>query len=272
MKILHLSDLHLHIEDPIGELWIKLEKMLFFLKEVDKIDYVIISGDHIFFSNPKENFKIFIKFMERLKEQINIDDGHFILCSGNHEWAQLKGEPSILCKNNNASDTGRYYIEAYERLCGKCWSPQMQCEVYEEEDFVLVVADAYYCIMDDDQGTFVRNCRKVNTELKKYFKDDGRLHILVQHAPEVFYCHNCEDKVELPKDTIVMCGHKIFDHKQRVLQRGECGTVYSGVSDGFVEENPVYGLYETGKIGLLIKYLEYRNGVWNWVYKDRGSE
>lgn len=267
MKILHLSDLHFHFEDPIPNLLIRFKKMFLFLKDNTTIDRVVITGDHIFFSNPKKNFEIFNEFMLILKKELSIDGSRIHMCSGNHEWKPLSGDPYNNCSDNNIlkKTSNISYIDSFEKICERKWIYPDMVEVVEDEETVLIVVDAFFGIDNNNERYFIRNCKKLNEIVSDYFINDNRIHIIAQHAQEEYYCHGCNNTVIFPSDTIILCGHKLFLHSNITLKRGDGGCIFSGVSDGFVDVHPAYGIIETSSNGTSVKFFEYSDKRWKWM-------
>ncbi|MCR4656160.1 MAG: metallophosphoesterase [Lachnospiraceae bacterium] len=267
MKILHLSDLHFHFEDPISDLLIRFEKMLLFLKDNTTIDHVVITGDHILFSDPEKNFEIFNDFIFILKNKLSIDSSRIHMCSGNHEWIPMSGDPFKNCSDDYMQEkcSGLSYISSYEKICERKWEDHGMVEVVEDENTVLVIADAFFGKDNNNKGYFLRNCKKLNKIISEYFVNDNRIHVIAQHAREEYYCHSCDNTVCIPSDTIILCGHKLFLHSNITLKRGVGECIYSGISDGFVGEHPVYGIIETGGNGTNVKFFEYSDNEWKWM-------
>lgn len=264
MRILHLSDLHFDISDPNELLLEKWKQMVSFLKEQGPIDVLCITGDCIFYANPKENMELFLRYISYLTTELSIEHSRIFMCSGNHEWTPLAdlnlcthmGELP-LTSDNQLNE----FIKIFERICERKWN--YGYEIFRSQYMDLVIIEAAFCISSDGKYSFVRNCQAINNALSKI--DTSNNLIIAQHAEESFYCHKCVKAVSLPENAVILCGHKDFLHRSRYIARDSAAIIHSGIAGGFADVDSTYGIYQVEKDGIRIDYFSFSEGDWHWL-------
>ena len=82
MTLLHLSDLHFDIGDPLVLMHAKWEDMIECIIKKIPIDVLVLSGDMVFYQNKDENFECASRFLDLLILRLGIPRENVFLCAG----------------------------------------------------------------------------------------------------------------------------------------------------------------------------------------------
>lgn len=270
MTLLHLSDLHFDIGDPLVLMHAKWEDMIECIKEKIHIDVLVLSGDMVFYQNKDENFECASRFLDLLILRLGIPRENVFLCAGSHEIGLLDGCPEEVCgqlmrmsKKQKEMYTASYR-RFYEHICGRPYPETTLCEIRETDEVNLLVIDAFVAVDCMRKCSFVPMCEIVSNKMHSLFSVQGRTNLLIQHAQPQYICRGCTNSIPYNQyKMITLCGHKNFKLKTGFFPADSCVSLISGVSDGFVEDKLTYGIYQATKEGIHSYALNYDGGYWN---------
>lgn len=84
IKILHLSDIHLGTVSDARKYLTQLKTDLIKNLNINKLEYLVISGDIASFSN-KEEYEVAVEMIDKLIKQFKLDSNRVIIVPGNHD-------------------------------------------------------------------------------------------------------------------------------------------------------------------------------------------
>ncbi|MCP4350560.1 MAG: metallophosphoesterase [Desulfobacterales bacterium] len=113
LQILHLSDIHLRSSDEANKYYIQLMADLKKELRLNRLHYLVISGDIANYSTPLEYQAAFV-FIDGLVKQFMSDFGSVIVVPGNHDlnWELSRKSYSFIYKNELSKQCheGRYGV------------------------------------------------------------------------------------------------------------------------------------------------------------------
>lgn len=140
LRLLHLSDLHFIDEDSMKEHYFHLKVDLTKNFKIEKIDYLIISGDVS--DKPVESmYKTAYTFVQNLIREFTIPTGHVVLIPGNHDCDRevskkcySRGGKTIIDQEKYNNRYLKYSQYFYEPIMGK---PYPMDPKKQFEDFIF---------------------------------------------------------------------------------------------------------------------------------------
>ena len=269
MILLHLSDLHFDIRDPLELMYSKWDSMIECIIKRTHIDALILSGDMIFYQHIDENFEYAAYFLNLLISRLGISRKNVFLCAGNHEMKLLKGCPQEVCgqlmrmsKEQKETYTASYR-HFYEHICMRPYPETALCEGIETDEVSLLVIDSFASIDSMRKCYFVPMCKTVSAQMHRLFSVQGRTNLIIQHAESQYVCRQCIDSIPYEQyGAITLCGHKNFKLKTGFFPAGCNANLVSGAKDGFVEDTLTYGIYNVTRDGVWSYALNYEGGCW----------
>ena len=111
--ILHLSDIHVNTNSEARKYRTSLETDLIKELKVNRLDYVVISGD-IANNSTEEEYEAAIEIINNLSERFKLDSNRFILVPGNHDlnWNLSANAYSLVSTKSIDQFTDKKYIPA----------------------------------------------------------------------------------------------------------------------------------------------------------------
>lgn len=138
LRLLHLSDLHLCDEDSMKKHYFHLKLDLKKNFEIEKLDYLIISGDVS--DRPVESmYQTAVTFIKNLIAEFEVPAGHVILIPGNHDCDREVSKECYGKKGTAVTDQKKYndrYLKYsqnfYQPIIGRPYpmEPEKQFEDY----------------------------------------------------------------------------------------------------------------------------------------------
>lgn len=138
LRLLHLSDLHLCDEDSMKKHYFHLKLDLKKNFEIEKLDYLIISGDVS--DRPVESmYQTAVTFVKNLIAEFEVPAGHVILIPGNHDCDREVSKECYGKKGTAVTDQKKYndrYLKYsqnfYQPIIGRPYpmEPEKQFEDY----------------------------------------------------------------------------------------------------------------------------------------------
>lgn len=261
-NILHLSDLHFDINDPCDSLFTKWEKMVAILKKkIPSIKYFVLSGDIICFYNMHENYELAYKYLSYLVDELKIDRDKIMICTGNHEMLALNDiDLNTFWKKSYSKDIYPI-ISEYSDFLKKITGIELQSiedlyylKKFDECDFMVI--NSLFAFTKDKKDLFFQNEEVIKKIIDHYQKNDKQ-RFLVTHAGIKYnpslYKTGLEDIFKT-----VLCGHKHVDINIDTIDKNSRIELVSGNTDGFVDNNNMYMLYNV-KDKINVKKLRYNN-------------
>lgn len=185
IKILHLSDLHFTDEKSMNDHYFCLKLDLKSNFKVDKINYLIISGDVS--DRPQEDmYKVAVSFIKNLAKEFGICKEHIILVPGNHDCNRDISKEAYNC-DGEVIDINKYnerYLGYskyfYELIKERTYpmNPEKQFEdfLFEEDGFCVLGLNSCSKIDHKNQAASsicmeaIQNSDTVWYEKEKYVK------------------------------------------------------------------------------------------------------
>lgn len=148
LRLLHLSDLHLCDEDSMKKHYFHLKLDLKKNFEIEKLDYLIISGDVS--DRPVESmYQTAVTFVKNLIAEFEVPAGHVILIPGNHDCDREVSKECYGKKGTAVTDQKKYndrYLKYsqnfYQPIIGRPYpmEPEKQFEdyIFEEDNLCFL--------------------------------------------------------------------------------------------------------------------------------------
>lgn len=148
LRLLHLSDLHLCDEDSMKKHYFHLKLDLKKNFEIEKLDYLIISGDVS--DRPVESmYQTAVTFIKNLIAEFEVPAGHVILIPGNHDCDREVSKECYGKKGTAVTDQKKYndrYLKYsqnfYQPIIGRPYpmEPEKQFEdyIFEEDNLCFL--------------------------------------------------------------------------------------------------------------------------------------
>ena len=148
LRLLHLSDLHLCDEDSMKKHYFHLKLDLKKNFEIEKLDYLIISGDVS--DRPVESmYQTAVTFVKNLIAEFEVPAGHVILIPGNHDCDREVSKECYGKKGTAITDQKKYndrYLKYsqnfYQPIIGRPYpmEPEKQFEdyIFEEDNLCFL--------------------------------------------------------------------------------------------------------------------------------------
>ena len=160
-RLLHLSDLHLCDEDSMKKHYFHLKLDLKKNFEIEKLDYLIISGDVS--DRPVESmYQTAVTFVKNLIAEFEVPAGHVILIPGNHDCDREVSKECYGKKGTAVTDQKKYndrYLKYsqnfYQPIIGRPYpmEPEKQFEDYIFEEDNLCFLGLNSCWQIDHSNT-----------------------------------------------------------------------------------------------------------------------
>lgn len=242
MKWLHISDIHFNLKNYDTNTL--REKLLFFLKKQNDIDFVLITGD-IFFQYGKDvEDEDVIEFVKDIVSACGCEIDKVFICPGNHDVNRKDEERNEIISrirkkklNISNSDEVKLIKEGHEKfksiykeITGRKYN---SFEVFNESKYRIISLDTCLLSKDNkDAGRISLQTNKLLSLKDKILADDSLNIAIMHHGIDFFdnkaaksFQHWAEDH----NIDIVFCGHshqagiKTYDETRSEIRQYTCG-------------------------------------------------
>ena len=264
IAILHLSDLHLDIDDSKEILNNKWEEMITLLKQSGlTIKYLIITGDIICFYNMDQNYLLAERYINHLIKELELKKDNVILCIGNHEIYAYNEDIDYHSIFDNFDPNVKEKIDGYSKFQYKINGKSIDEEedmyyIKSYDDFTFLVINSLYYLDKKGNGMFLHDIKKIRNLLATYVPEDDKFRILLIHAQDM-YNDDLNKKTSIPNNfNITFCGHKHSEQNIKTIEKEDQVEIISGNKDGLIEDQNSYNLYVIKDNELNIRRVRYR--------------
>jgi predicted MPP superfamily phosphohydrolase len=288
LKWLHISDLHYNIANYSSK---KMrDKLLDDLKNQDKLDFIVITGDLAY---QGKSYKEIEKFIRDIIEATGIEKENMFIVPGNHDLKRnnvrnvlikdLVNKPSrIRATEELDQETFKIISKAqnsfwsfYTKVTGKKYVKKDIHFIEEREEFnIISLNTALLCSDIEDQGGLSIFISKLYNLLSKN-KDSDKYNIAIGHHNIDYFFEEEQSKIynNFSDNNIdfYMCGHS---HKPKVFvdssNEKELYVLRAGavVSDGYAVATYSIGTIEYNTCE--VKYFSWDEEDERWIKETKG--
>jgi uncharacterized protein YlzI (FlbEa/FlbD family) len=268
LSILHLSDIHVDYRDVDSNgvsIYEKWDSLLLEIKQKKiEFDFVVISGDIIFYSDKKKNFRVTKQLLDKLLKTINLSDDRLIVCIGNHDifFSDITDTPQFdfSSKYKEMAEDFIIFYSHYSLVADQIYS------IKEFGDTTFLILNGLYNFKDE---MFYYDDKCIEKILEEFKKISSKYKFIVNHSGLEFINSDILKNFMKKEDIFLLCGHKGSNIKSGLYKTESLPKeLISYSKEGFIDENLKYNIYDFSTSTATISFLSYTPSIWS-VLRER---